>query len=57
MAFSPDGQTLATASSDRTIKLWRADGTLVQTLSGHQSAVWSVAFSPDGQLLASYQFR
>ncbi|GAB4230241.1 MAG: AAA-like domain-containing protein [Elainellaceae cyanobacterium] len=51
--FSPDDQTLASASWDKTIKIWRSDGQLLRTLQGHQDAVWSVNFSPDGQLLAS----
>lgn len=51
--FSPDGQTIASASWDKTIKLWRRDGHLLRTLQGHQDAVWSVSFSPDGKLLAS----
>jgi WD40 repeat protein len=53
VSFSPDGQTIATASSDRTIKLWQRDGTLITTLSGHQADVNSVSFSPDGKLLVS----
>jgi WD40 repeat protein len=53
VSFSPDGQTLASASLDHTIKLWRYDGTLLQTLQGHSNIIWSVRFSPDGQTLAS----
>jgi WD40 repeat protein len=51
--FSPNGQFIATASADRTVKLWRTDGTLLNTFAKHQAAVWDVAFSPDGQLIAS----
>ena len=53
IATSPDGQTLASTSSDRTIKLWQPDGTLLTTLRGHQAPVLDVAFSPDGQTLVS----
>jgi WD40 repeat protein len=48
------GNLLATSSVDGTIKLWNANtGECVRTLLGHISWVWSVAWSPDGQLLAS----
>ncbi|MBD2387456.1 nSTAND1 domain-containing NTPase [Cylindrospermum sp. FACHB-282] len=53
VTFSPDGHTLASGSTDQTVKLWRPDGTLLQTLKGHKNAVTSVSFSPDGQTLAS----
>src|SRR5262249_24746982 len=54
LAFSPDSQRLATASCDRTIKLWDvATGREVFTLRGHTAAVVSMAFSPDGHRIAS----
>ncbi len=53
VSFSPDGQQFASASEDNTVKLWSAEGKLLNTLSGHQNIVREVVFSPDGQLLAS----
>ena len=54
MAFSPDGQRLASASYDQTVKIWdSATGKELFALKGHAGTVWSVAFSPDGQRLAS----
>ncbi|MEW6497972.1 MAG: hypothetical protein AB1589_36550, partial [Cyanobacteriota bacterium] len=53
LSFSPDGQLIASASRDQTIKLWRPNGTLVTTLKGHTDSVTRVTFSPDGQLIAS----
>ena len=53
VAFSPDGQTLATGSYSEA-KLWRvSDGALLYRLTGHSSSVESVAFSPDGQTLVT----
>ncbi|MDJ0678276.1 MAG: AAA-like domain-containing protein [Xenococcaceae cyanobacterium MO_167.B52] len=51
--ISPNGRLIASASSDRTVKLWQTDGTLLHTLEGHQAAIWDVVFSPDSQLVAS----
>lgn len=54
VAFSPAGHRIATASGDRTIKLWdTVRRKEVLTLRGHAQGVVRVAFSPDGNLLAS----
>ncbi len=51
--ISPDSEFIASASVDKTIKLWRRDGTEIATLKGHQAIVRGVKFSPDGQFIAS----
>lgn len=54
IAFSPDGQTIASGSADRTIKIWKLNSAVPRsTLVGHSSLIDAIAFSPDGKIIAS----
>jgi WD40 repeat protein len=53
-ASSSEGGRVATASQDRTARLWEAASAReFATLRGHGAAVLSVAFSPDGARAAT----
>ena len=54
VSFSPDGQ-VASASRDGTVQLWNHQGQALPTINSpwFEGSVYSVTFSPDGQVLAA----
>jgi WD40 repeat protein len=53
-SYSSQGNLLATASDDYTVRLWDTEtGTCRQIMNGHSGFVRGVVFSPGGDLIAS----
>jgi len=53
LSLSPDDKTLASASWDRTVRLWPLAGGTPRVLEGHTQNVNGVVFAPDGRSLIS----
>ncbi|WP_448604297.1 toll/interleukin-1 receptor domain-containing protein [Thermoleptolyngbya sp.] len=54
VALSPDETLLASASADGTVRLWRLDGTAVQTLAGDTSQALSVIALPHERIISAH---
>ncbi|NEO54101.1 MAG: hypothetical protein F6K54_14030 [Okeania sp. SIO3B5] len=53
VTFNPTGTLIASASDDKTVRLWNTQGKLLQTFTGHDAEVRNISFHPHKPLLAS----
>ena len=54
MAFAPDGKTMASGDFEGVIKVWDpSTGAVIKSFKAHEGLILSIAFSPDGRLLAT----
>lgn len=53
VSFSPDGNIIASASADNTVRLWSKNGQAIGKPLTHSDGVLGVSFSPDGQTIAT----
>ncbi len=60
LAWNKDGSILAAAGGvpgrKGEVKIWKADGTLLATISGHSDCIYGIAFSPDGKTIATASY-
>jgi ribosome assembly protein 4 len=52
-SFSPDGRLIASASFDKSIKLWDSNGKFLGNLRGHVGAVYQIGWAADSRMLVS----
>ena len=54
VAITVDGSTIASGSSDKSVKLWDvSSGAVVQSLDGHAAQVTSLSFMEESSILSS----
>ncbi|KAK4721150.1 hypothetical protein R3W88_011383 [Solanum pinnatisectum] len=56
VVFSPTSNYLATASADKTARLWNSEGSLLKTFEGHLDRLARIAFHPSGNYLGTASF-